>query len=92
MLTMKLHHFIAAKVSEEGNRAREVGRALAPTAVPQTSPVSEVKLADIKKIEDKPVTRKPAVKDQTEEMRDYAVSQLEGSTCHMAHHKIKHYD
>lgn len=94
---MKLHHFVATTLSEEGNRARTIGRALAPpAAVAQpvvVQPVSEVKLADIKKLDDKPAKKAPAAKVDTDAMHDFAVSQLEDSSCaYNAHHKIKHYD
>ena len=84
---MKLHHFISAKVSEDSSRVRELGKALLPAATP--TPVTEVKLTDIKKLGTKKIEEP---KDQTEAMRDYAVDQLASSTCHSAHHKIKHYD
>lgn len=91
---MKLHHFITANVSEDGNRAREIGKALAPAVAPVTAqPVTEVKLSDIKKVE----TKKPKTiekdDDLTQAMRDYAVDQLEGSThSSLIHRKIRHYD
>jgi ribosomal protein L1 len=90
---MKLHHFITTEVSAKGSRIRELGKALAPVA-PPPAPVTEVKLADIKKIE--PAKKTVEVKadgDLTQQIRDYAVDQMEHSpiSSHL-HRKIRHYD
>lgn len=86
---MKLHHFVTAKAPDGGNRAREIGKVL---AAPATRPVTEIKLSDIKKVDIRSSAKKDRL-DKTEEMRAYAVTQLEGSSCaHNAYHKIKHYD
>lgn len=88
---MKLHHFVTANVSEDGNRARQIGKALAPQVPPQ--PVTEVKLADIKKVEVKKAKTGETDEDLVQAMRDYAVDQLEGSThSSLIHRKIRHYD
>lgn len=94
---MKLHHFITANVSEDGNRARQIGKALAPEAAPVTTqPVNEVKLAEIKRVTpNKPPSIKRADQDDdlTQEIRDYAVAQMEKSEhSSLLHRKIRHYD
>jgi hypothetical protein len=94
---MKLHHFVAATISEEGTRIRELGKALAPAvpvATPKVAPapIAEVKLADIKKL-DSPKKAPSESGDITQQIRDFAVDQMENSpiTSHL-HKRIRHYD
>jgi len=91
---MKLHHFVAANISEEGARIRELGKALAPAAAPAVAPaqIAEVKLADIKKLDSS--KKAPAASgDLTQQIRDFAVDQMEHSpiTSHL-HKRIRHYN
>lgn len=80
---MKLHHFVSNAPSEDAQRARDIGKTLAS---PNRVTVAEARPAPMKK--DKDVSN-----DLAQQMRDYAISQLEGSEhgSHL-HHKIKHYD
>lgn len=91
---MKLHHFVAATISEEGTRIRELGKALAPATAPKVAPaqIAEVKLADIKKL-DSPKKAPPESGDLTQQIRDFAVDQMENSpiSSHL-HKRIRHYD
>lgn len=87
---MKLHHFISAKVSDANQHVRNLGKALSPEISPVREPVPYTQsVAEARK---KASDIKTEPTDKVEAMRDFAVSQLEGSSCHSAHHKIKHYD
>jgi hypothetical protein len=89
---MKLHHFITPRVSTTGSRAQELGKALASTSS-SPSTVTEVKLADIKKIEPRRSSVSKPDADLAQQIRDYAVGQMEHSpiSSHL-HRKIRHYD
>ncbi len=79
---MKLFHF---KPTEEAQKAREIGRLLAQQTE-SAAPVMEIK---------KPVKMKKKMDDEVDgvqqQMRDYAVDQLEYTHPHL-HKKTKHYD
>jgi hypothetical protein len=79
---MKLFHFVSA---EEAKKAREIGRLLAKQTEP-SAPVMEVK---------KPAKMTKKISDEADgvqqQMRDYAVDQLERTHPHL-HKKSKHYD
>jgi hypothetical protein len=86
---MKLHHFISAGIEESAEHLKQLGKAFTPTKTIRT--VAEA----AKTVPQKAAAIVKADKegDLTQQMRDYAIQQLEGSEhCSHIHHKIKHYD
>lgn len=89
---MKLHHFVsseAAKVTKEATRIQEIGKSFTPPRIIRT--VAEAAKSIPQKAAE--VVKADQEGDLTQQMRDYAIQQLEHSehSSHL-HKRIRHYD
>lgn len=83
---MKLHHFITAVTDPE--RVQQLGKAMAPAQRPTTISIPVSAPSPVVEEYDE-----ASGDDLTQQIRDYAISQMEKSThsSHL-HRKIRHYD